>query len=273
MKKIFSAKRNSLLSVQYFSWGVCALAFALIALLVRLLAPNVFLQITAPVFGVSDALVAQGHSFLASFGSAAGLSAENERLSAENIALASENRALQQKYIDTSALLDVAGTGTGILAGVVARPPESPYDTLLLAAGAKAGVTLGMEAFGDGDVPIGIVSSVLADFSRITLFSAPGMSTSGWVGSKKVPLTIKGQGGGALYASVSRGADTVTGDVVFVPGPGQLPIGTIVRVDGDPLSPGVTLRITPTLNLFGTTWVVLRVTGVAPMQFATSTEL
>ena len=37
---------------------------------------------------------------------------------------------------------------SGILAGVVARPPESPYDTLVLAAGKNAGVTLGMEVFG-----------------------------------------------------------------------------------------------------------------------------
>ena len=59
---------------------------------------------------------------------------------------------------------------SGIIAGIVARPPASPYDTLVLSAGSEEGVTLGMEAFGAGGVPLGVVSSVLANFSRVTLF-------------------------------------------------------------------------------------------------------
>ena len=59
---------------------------------------------------------------------------------------------------------------SGILAGVVARPPVSPYDTLVLAAGRVDGVEVGMEAFGAVGVPVGVVSSVLEDFSRVTLF-------------------------------------------------------------------------------------------------------
>lgn len=272
MKKIFLAKRNTLLSVQGISWGAGALAFALIALLVRLLVPNTFWQITAPVFRASGALSAESHTFFSSFGNAVALSAENEKLVAQNAALAEENRTFQQKTTDVSALSDTKGTPAGIIAGVVARPPESPYDTLVLAAGAKDGVTLGMEAFGESGTPIGTVSSVLDDFSRVTLFSAPGTETSGWIGSKNSPITIMGQGAGALYATISRDAGIAVGDTVSVPGPGQLPIGTVTRVDGDPLSPGVTLRIVPTMNVFSVTWVTVRATGVVPMSFATTTE-
>ena len=272
MKKTFLAKRNTLLSSRNVSWGVWALAFSFLVLLTRFFAPTFFWYVFTPVFKTSDMLGGVSHMFISSFGDASKLAALNEKVTSENTALASENQALLQKVANLSGLLGTApAAGPGILAGVVAHPPESPYDTLVLAAGAQEGVLLGMEAFGAGGVPIGVVSSVLQHFSRVTLFSAPGMVTSGWVGHASLPLTITGAGGGAMQASIARSAAIAPGDVVFVPGPGMLPIGSVVRIDSDPLSPGVTVRIMPAINLFTVAWVELRATGVIPTAFATST--
>ncbi|MEK7077197.1 MAG: hypothetical protein AAB967_03125, partial [Patescibacteria group bacterium] len=77
------------------------------------------------------------------------------------------------------------------------------------------------------------------------------------------PLAINGAGGGAINASVPRSAGISVGDPVFAPGSGMLPIGTVVRVESDPSSPSVTLRIMPALNLFSIAWVVIRDTGVS----------
>ncbi|MFZ2500684.1 MAG: rod shape-determining protein MreC [Minisyncoccia bacterium] len=275
MKKTFLARRNALLLNRGVSWGVYALAFPLLALLVRVLAPNFFWYVFTPVFRISDTITSESHSFFTGFSDAEKVALENEKLTAKNIALASENQALQRKIENVSALLGVSDPQkdiSGILAGVVARPPMSPYDTLTIAAGEAQGVLLGMEAFGDGGVPIGIVSAVLHDFSRVTLFSAPGAVTGGWVGKRNVPLTITGAGAGVLQSSVERSANVVVGDIVFVPGPGQLPIGSVVRVDTSPLSPGVILRIMPASNPFSIAWVTLRATGIVPVAFATSTR-
>lgn len=274
MKKTSLARRNALLLSGSLSWGALAFAFAVAMLLLRLLAPNLFWQAFAPVFQVSDTLAAKSHSFLTSFSDAAVIAGKNEKLASENAALANQNAALLQKVANLSALLgdtSVAKSAPSILAGVVARPPESPYDTLVLAAGEKEGVVLGMEAFGDGGVPIGVVSKVDSDFSRVTLFSSPGMLTDGSVGHGNLPLTLTGAGAGSLTASAARAADVAVGDTVFVPGPGMLPIGSVVRIDSDPLSPGVTLRIKPAVNPFTLAWVQLRATGVLPTTFATST--
>ncbi|MDP2651538.1 MAG: rod shape-determining protein MreC [bacterium] len=270
MKKTFLAKRNTLLSSADVSWGIIALAFALIVLLVRLLAPNFFWYAFTPIFRSADSLAAASHSFVQSFSDTAVLAARNEQLMNENAALANENVALTQKVADISAIGKASG---GILAGVVARPPESPYDTLVLSAGSDAGVALGQEAFGAGGVPLGIVSSVLTDFSRVTLFSAPNTKTAGWVGRASLPLTIFGAGAGAMQATAARSAGIAVGDIVFVPGPGMLPIGAIVRVESDPSSPSVTLRIQPALNPFSVTWVLLRDTGAPLLTSATSTLL
>ncbi|MEK7144704.1 MAG: rod shape-determining protein MreC, partial [Patescibacteria group bacterium] len=263
MKKTFLVRRNALLSSTGISWGGIALACAVCALVVRLIAPNFFWQTMAPAFRLADTLAATSRTFFAGFGDTAALVARNEQLVRENAALTSENQSLHKKEILTNGF----DSAKGILAAVVARPPESPYDTLVLAAGERAGVVLGQEAFGEGEIPLGIVTAVTADFARVTLFSSPGTRTYGWVGlsvqagSENIPLIISGSGAGTMQASLSRSANITVGDTVFAPGPGMLPIGSVVRIDSDPSSPGMTLRIMPNLNPFSLVWVQLRDVG------------
>lgn len=266
MKKTFLAKRNALLSSTDISWGAYALIAAIFMLLLRLIAPNFFLAMYTPAFRAADAFAEKSHAFFNSFADTADLALRNERLADENAALALENRALLKRAASVSALSGSTAqrpAAPEILAGVVARPPESPYDILVLAGGSDDGIVLGMEAFGAGEVPLGVVSAVLADFSRVTLFSSPGMHTSGWVGEEDLPIVIRGAGAGVMNASVARSAGIIPGDIVFAPGPGQLPIGSVTRVDSDPSSPSAVLRIMPTLNLFSISWVALRDTGAA----------
>lgn len=258
-------KRNALFSSTDLSWGAYALIGAVLLLLMRLLAPNFFLHMVAPVFRSADFVTAKSHVFFSSFGDTAKLTLQNEELAEENIALATENQTLLQKEADLEALLNAPmqgeSTGEEVLAGVVARPPESPYDTLVLGEGAHAGITPGQEVFGAGGVPIGIVSSVTADFSRVILFSSPKMTVHGWVGHENVPLTLMGSGAGVMRATLARSVGVVVGDKVWVPGPGTLPIGSVMRIDSDPSSPTVILHIQPAVNLFSVTWVVVRDTG------------
>ncbi|MFA5744934.1 MAG: rod shape-determining protein MreC [Candidatus Paceibacterota bacterium] len=266
MKRTFLSKRNALFASTGISWNVGVLFFALIVLFVRLLMPNLFWIAFTPLFKSANALSAQSHFFLQHFSDAAALASKNEQLMSENASLASENQALSQKISSISAIKDVS---TGILAGVVARPPESPYDTIVIAAGSDNGVSVGMEVFGSGGVPVGVVSTITDNFSRATLFSSPNMNTLGWVGRNSMTLSIVGAGAGSMNATVSRSADIVVGDIVFVPGPGMLPIGTVTRVDSDSSSPSVALRIQPILNPFSLSWVLVRDTG---MTFSSATS-
>lgn len=247
------------------------LAFALITLLVRIVAPGLFSRMAAPAFGIADALTTRIHAFTQGFADAAALSAENERLVAENATLAAENRTLSQKATDLAALVGSAlpAASAGITAGVVAHPPESPYDTFLVAAGSDAGVRAGYEAFGGGGVPLGIVSSISPGFSRVTLFSAPSENVAGWVGTSSQPVILTGTGAGTFSASVARSAGIKEGDVVSIPGPGRLPIGVVARIDSDPSSPSVSLRIQPAIDPFSVSWVTLRDTGAT---FVTATS-
>lgn len=278
MKKTFLARRNALLSSGDISWGAFALLFAVLALCVRLIAPNVFWYAVSPAFMVSDAISDATHSVFSSFGDAATLARYNETLIQENALLESENAALRKRAADLSGFSDSAAQG--VRAGVMSRPPESPYDTLLVAAGSEQGVTVGMGAFGARSdsagpgVPLGVVAQVGKRHARIVLFSAPHMRVNGWIGSKNVPVTLRGEGAGAFTATLSRSAQIQSGDLVYLSGPGMLPVGLVARVDSDPSSPSVALRISPLINLFATGWVELRDIGFglrSSYEVATST--
>ena len=278
MKKTFLAKRNAFLSSAKIPWSGFALIVVAFLFLVRFFAPNLFWQMLAPLFHSADSLAAESHAFFSGFGNNTKLSLQNESLVNENTALANENQALLQKDASLEALL---GSPTSeknmpseILAGVVARPPETPYDTLVLAAGAQAGVALGQEVFGAGDVPIGVISTVFSDFSRATLFSSPGVRIAGWAGPTDIPLTITGSGAGTMNAKLPRSASIAVGDIIFGPGPGMFPIGKVTRIDSNPTSSAVTLRITPALDLFSVSWVTVRGVSTAllnALSQATST--
>ncbi|MBU6388502.1 rod shape-determining protein MreC [Patescibacteria group bacterium] len=274
MKKTSLAKRNALLTSTNISWGALALGAVIVLLLVRLIAPNMFWQAFAPVFRSANVVAEKSHAFLSSFGDTASLTLQNERLVSENNALANENQALLHKEASIGALAAPGGIAEGIIAGVVARPPASPYDTLVLSSGTNAGVAVGQEAFGEGGVPLGVVSSVLDDFSRVTLFSSPTVVMQGWVGRLHVPLAVFGSGAGTMRASLARSAGISVGDTVFTSGPGMLPVGSVVRIESDPSSPAVVLHIQPAVNLFSVAWVTLRATGMAfthTLSWATST--
>lgn len=262
MKMTYLAKRNAILSRENISWGSGALAFAIIILLLRLIVPSAFAATVAPAFKLSNSVTAIGHEFFSVFGDTAKLSIKNEELVRQNSALSEENQALSTKLSDLAGLRGSLSSANNIVAGIVARPPVSPYDTFLVSGGFDIGVTLGQEAFGPGGVPLGTVTEVSDTSARVTLFTAPGVTTSGWVGKTKVPLTLLGRGGGAFEAAASRSSAIAEGDTVYLPGPGALPAGTVLRIDSDQSSPSETLRIQSAINLFSITWIELRDTGI-----------
>ena len=263
MKRAFLSKRNALLSPAGVSAGAAALLFVLFFAVVHFFAPNFFLTIFTPAFRAGNAATASVHGVLSSFEDTAALAKENERLTAQNTALMLENRTLVDTQKTFSALLAGASRTTGVIAGVIARPPETAYDTLILAGGLEDGISNGMEVFAEGGVPAGVITNVDATHARATLFSSHGRTAYGWVGQDHVPLTLVGAGGGAFTAILPRSVSVEVGATVYLPGPGALPVGTVARIDADPASPEQALRIVPAVNLFSITWVTVRESGAA----------
>src|SRR3989344_1042685 len=191
--------------------GAAVLGVVLLCAFLRLVVPNIFLSAVAPIMIFGNGLSMGTYSFFSNFANARSLAARVQKLEEENVALAVENRTLLEQVRDLGGGL----SREGIRAGVISRPPVAAYDTLILSVGSDGGVVHGMAAYGSGGVPIGTVSSVTPSFARVTLFSAPGVETSAWVGSEHVPVTLRGRGAGTFAASVPRGSQVAAGGAGF----------------------------------------------------------
>lgn len=254
----YSARRN-LIAASPATFGVGGLViFILIISIIRFAAPGAFVAIASPFWHVGSSLSAAVGQSASGFTSNAALVRERDQLSAQNAQLTAENRALTTRTQDLQQLLGSrTEPGTGILAGVLVRPPIAPYDVLIVDQGSDAGVTFGATAYGAGGTPIGTVASVTKGSARITLYSNPGLETAGWVGDARTPITIHGSGSGAFTATLPKAAGVAEGQGVYVSGPGAVPVGVVARIDSDPSSPNVELHIRPYLNPFSLTWVTI----------------
>lgn len=238
-----------------WAWGPIVLVVILL-LLIRTFAPGAFALLTAPVWSVGNSLDTTAGGFFAGFENKAKLSEQNVALEQQVQTLAAENLTLSARAQDLAKLLGgTSGVNNEITVGVLARPPESPYDTLTIAAGAADGITQGALVYAASSTPIGTIQNVTANTSQVSLFSTTGRSTSGWLGTERFPVTLVGEGAGAFTATIPASTTVAVGDTVYVPGPGALPIGTVVKLGADPSSPTETIFIQPLVNLFSITWV------------------
>jgi len=224
-----------------------AVAFSVVGVgalfLIRSFWPSLFFSLTSPLFSIGNAV------------SSSLVSEEELRLIADRILL-NENTSLREEVKELKKLLgseDVSSNA--VIAGVIARPPLTPYDVVLVGVGSDDGVSPGVLVSAQGGVPIGVVETAAMHHARIALFSSAGRKTEGWTGEEKIPVTLEGEGAGAFIAEVPRDAEISEGSLIYVPGPGSRPIGKVVRIDADASSPVATLRIEPLVNIFSVTQV------------------
>jgi cell shape-determining protein MreC len=262
MKRTFLAKRNALLSRAGSRLGLAIFVLVLIVAGVRILFPNFVLATTTPLFRFSDWMSTSTESFTDGFENSTKLSTEVDTLITANATLEQENAVLTAKVADLENVLgNEAPNVPGVLAGVLARPPETAYDTLIVAAGTNDGISSGDVAYATSGLPVGVVTAVSSNAARVTLLSASSEVTDAWVGSARLPITLLGAGGGAFLAQALRSASTSPGDLVYVSGPGALPIGKVAAVSGDPSSPFITLEISGVVDIFSLPYVLIEHAG------------
>ncbi len=98
-------------------------------------------------------------------------------------------------------------------ARVIARPPRTHFDSLIIDLGSDEGVVAGdtVTVFG---VMVGSVSSVSNDTAVVQLTSSPGSTRDFELGEPKAVVVAEGKGGGSFEALVPRDVVLALGDVV-----------------------------------------------------------
>ncbi len=130
-----------------------------------------------------------------------------------------------------------------VVAGILSKPNQSLYDTLMIDAGASEGVVMGDKVFALGNIPIGRVAEVSANSSKVILFSNPGEKTNVVIpASSDQPaksggntfMQLTGRGGGNFEMPVMEGITLAKGAEVALPGVTPYTVATVVTTTSDP---------------------------------------
>jgi cell shape-determining protein MreC len=179
---------------------------------------------------------------------------------ASTSALVADRNALYTQNEVLKSMLNRIDNTKRTLAGVVLRPPASPYDSLLIDAGAREGLVKGQLVFAGGTTAIGEVSEVYTTTSRVQLFSAPGRTYEAQITPTKtpgkvVPVSLQGQGAGSFTGEVPAGSAISVGDSVVIPGLGNFFLGNVAHVEIPDGSSFETLYIQLSVNIFSLQYV------------------
>ena len=142
-----------------------------------------------------------------------------------------------------------------ILAGVIERPPRTPFDSLVLNIGSDQDILEGDMVFSDGLYAIGTITSVSNYSSTVTLFSSSGQkidalinssiegakdtvnigttstSTRANIKDSLSPVVVEGRGGGNFYIKLPKNIKVKIGDPVTWPSTETILLGAIEVVD------------------------------------------
>lgn len=149
-------------------------------------------------------------------------------LARQNESLTNQLRDAQQELLQLGPLhaalqsleplSSQAGRSHSVIAAVLSRPPLSPYDSLVLDAGSRAGVAPGDLVRTTGGIVIGKITESFSSFSRTVLFSSPGQQTPVLLGKTAVQANALGVGAGEFQVLLPREVNITVGDTAVFPG-------------------------------------------------------
>ncbi len=135
-----------------------------------------------------------------------------------------------------------------VVAAILAKPPRSLYDTLILDAGANAGIVAGDYVM-FGDFIIGTIREVEATESKATLFSSASENFSVIIGGNGITAQAQGQGGGNFLVKLPKGVPISVGDVVRLPGLDPKFFGTVANIEETATGTFQSIRFTLPVNI------------------------
>lgn len=219
------------------TWGIGVL---LIILIFRFFLPgflkNTIDKAAIPLWNADDRFGGLLHKSVMFFKSRNAIIEENRSLKQE-LHKQEEEIAylaiLQKEHDVLKAMYGRSEIDKRIIASVLATPPETPYDILILDAGSRNEVSPGNVVMSEGNIALGKVSEVNTNSSKIILFSSPGEKVKSFIERSTTSIPLVGRGGGSFEADVPQDTDIVVGDTLILSGLSFPIIGDVVEIDAD----------------------------------------
>jgi cell shape-determining protein MreC len=136
-----------------------------------------------------------------------------------------------------------------VLGAILSKPNQSIYDTLVVDVGTKQGIKVGDIVFALGNVPIGRVSFISPNSSKVILFSNAGEKTQALISGKNIFMEIIGRGGGNFEMILPRDFTLQKGDQVVLPGINPYVLAIVQTIISDSRDPFNKALLTSPVNI------------------------
>ena len=163
----------------------------------------------------------------------------NENLKLKERLIESEMKLITLGVLENenSELKSLLGIRTeerrGIVASVLLRPPQVPYDIIIIDIGEDDGVKEGMLVGVYGDILLGFVEEVFNDTSRVRLYSRSGEKVNVFINNTNIFTTAVGSGGGNFEITIPRVDEVEVGSLVTTLGTEAFVLGIVEFIKAD----------------------------------------
>lgn len=242
-----------------------ALGIAFFIGTILLFAPSFFagtlITALSPLWKTSNAISSEASTNLGFFRSKLLLIEENKALKAsleETRLKTIAYEALKEEYAVLTATFGRSAPQGFILAGVLVRPPQAPYDNLIVDAGLEEGVRIGDVAFASDAIILGEVVEVYEHKAKVELYSTALKIMSGFVSRTGTGVELVGRGGGDFEVSISRDAEVTEQDMFVTAGVSGYVIASVKAIDSRPTDAVQKVLAQSPANMSQIRWVALR---------------
>jgi cell shape-determining protein MreC len=221
-------------------------------------ARNTAYTISLPVWLMKDSLKN-------SFSGVIGFFESKKALVDRNNTLLSDIESLKLKQVDYETIikenedlkttLGRKGESSRVTGAILSKPPESPYDTLVIDIGSNEGILPGSKVYISDTVLIGLVTSVTSHTSLVELFSTGGKKHEANLSRTGATYTLIGQGGANYKLEVPKDSDILWGDMFVYLGGKSSVIGSVYYIDTNSQSSFKTIYLRIPGNVFSSKWV------------------
>lgn len=174
---------------------------------------------------------------------------------------------VMEENTELRTLMGASTSPSRILAGVIARPPYTPYDTLILDKGSADGIIEHAPVYYGAGHVLGYVHAVFPHLSYVTLFSSPGVESTVYLFGSNLFTTAYGEGGGVVHLSIPQGITLTKGDVVVLPSLDAGVLGAVDEIQSIPTEPEQHAYVTLNVPLQSIRLVSVGTTPVGHVPF------
>lgn len=136
-----------------------------------------------------------------------------------------------------------------ILAGVLAKPSESLYNSIIIDQGSNDGIFEGQLVTTQGTIGLGRISSVTPNTATVTLFSGPQFDGELIIQGQNITVPAHGKGGGNFEIHIPREIEVNDGDILVFPEHSNLAVGIVKSIQFDARDPFQTVLARTPVNV------------------------